>query len=253
MRRRVGLLIGMLCGVMFLAANATAQKVSVFTRVSPSFADKYGIQVLGSGGTYLMEDLNEYRATSNHTGNSEDVQGGIGWGFSLLYRNNEHFRWSIGYSHLGQDRTQGSWTQGGSPGEIEQTVVGGEYYLMGSYLVLVGEALSLDLGAGLALYTANVDRSASAGGSFYDAHGRAVGFRAGAGLEWKLTKRYAVHVLGGFRQAKIDKLLYEDINNTTQTVTWGADNRRFTADFTGVFFEAGLRLYFSPGTHWFKL
>jgi len=254
MKRR-GLLTGMILGLFVVAGWAQAQDVSVFTRKQKTLDHQYGIQIVGGGGTYVMDDVNAYRASDYQTGNANDASTGISWGVALLYRSHEHFRWTIGYSALGQDKADATWNDPttGDQGINEMTVSGNEWYLMPSYLITFSDALNVSLGAGPAIYSGKLDRRSTSATSVYDAHGRAVGIRAAVGAELVLSRTLGIHFLGGYRAAKVGTLVYKDQDEVEQTLYWGNSNRTLSLDFSGVFVEAGVRLYFDPATGWFKM
>jgi len=236
-----------------------AQDVSVFNRRPKIVDHKYGILVTGGGSTYLMDDINDFRLPSNDhrvRGNSEDAQMGISYGLALLYRSHEKFRWTIGYTKLGDDRAYSSWAGAqGTAVEYEQKVSGSEVYLMGSYLWYVTDWLHFHLGAGPSIVTGHLDRSytASTDNNFDNAKGRAFGLRALFGLEVMFAKNLALHLAGGARFANVPELNYEDRYGNTVSAKWDPNPMKMAADFTGAFAEAGLRFYFEPATKFWKL
>lgn len=254
MKRR-GLLTGMILGLFVVAGWAQAQDVSVFTRKDQVLDHRYGIQIVGGGGTYLMDDVNAYRASDYQAGNTNDASAGISWGLALVYRSHQKFRWTIGYSALGQDKADATWNDPttGDQGINEMTVSGNEYYVMGSYLMNLGDALNISLGVGPALYSGKLDRRSTSATSVYDAHGRNFGLRAAVGAELVLSKGLGIHLLGGYRAAKVGTLIYKDQDKNENTLYWGNSNRTLSLDFSGIFLEAGIRLYFDPATGWFKM
>lgn len=249
-----GLLAGMILGVLVVSGWAQAQQVSVFDRDQQTLDRKYGVQLNGGGATYLMSDVNDFRASQEHLSNQNDANFGIGWGFALLYRSHKNFRWTVGYNRLGQDKAEGQWYNTEGTLQVnEMDVVGNEYYFMGNYLIRFGEGFHLYLAAGPALYSGRLDRRSSAVPSIYDAKGRGFGVRAEGGAEFLLSKNIGITAAAGFRMAKIKEVSYKDRNNNVTTLYWGSSNRELTLDFSGIFFQGGLRVYFDPATHWFRM
>lgn len=253
MWRRTGMLVSlMLMSMMLWTGTVTAQDdISVFNYGKTRLDQKYGIEIHAGGATYLMGDINDYRAAGNHLSNDEDAAFGIAWGVGILIRNHEHFRWTFTYSKLGEDRTYASWTAG-TVEEIEQTVSGSELYLGGMYLAPVTDHFHLYVGAGPTIVSGSMDRSATSDQPFYDATGRDVGFRVDLGGELLFSETLALNLDLGFRYAKIKRLTYEDRQGEPEVVYWSG-NRQFQLDFTGVFVEVGLRIYFKPATSWLDI
>ncbi len=247
MLRRFGLLAGMLLGLIMVVGEAAAQDVSVFTRKKVMHKNTYGFQIIGGGGTYTMGDINDYRHVDNWPENDEDAVFGVGYGAAILYRAQEHVRFAIGFNVLGQDKTYIEY----AGEEFEQTVSGGELYFQAEYLVPFNEDFNVSLNFGPAVYSGSLDRSGTVGTSFADATGRAFGLRAGLGAQFLFSDRWGLHLMGGFRMAKIGEVSYEDRNGIEQIVYWN-NNRRVELDFTGAFVELGLRMYFEPATDWMK-
>lgn len=249
MLRRTGLLVGMILGVMFIAGEAAAQKVSVFTRKKPDYDHVYGAQVNLGFATYMMADVNDYRHATAHTVNEEDALFGIGGGLTFLYRSREDFRIAFGFNLLGQDRTYSSYTTG-SLQEIEQTVSGSELYVQGNYLIPFTDVLTFHVGLGPSIVNGTLDRSVTTGQSFADATGRDFGFRGTIGAELIFAKRYGVNLDLGYRFARVNEISFENRNGVEETLFWGGGNRRLTLDFSGVIAELGIRAYFEPATDW---
>lgn len=259
MKRR-GLLTAIILGVFVLTGFAQAQDVSVFTRKQPKIERRYGIQLTGNFGLYAMQDVNDYRATGpDHVlvGNTDgEATQGIAWGIAAVYRSHQNFRWTIGYSVMGQDKTSASWINSadGQNGFNEQTVNGSELYVLGSYMIRFSEVLNLHLGLGPSIVNGSMDRNSTAATSIYNAKGRGVGFRAQAGVEFLMTNKLSLNVLGGYRYANIGELRYDDRNQDEQILYYNAgSNKTLALDFSGIFVEFGIRMYFDPSTGWFKM
>ena len=255
MRQR-GLLAGIILGVFVLAGFAQARE-SVFSREEPKIERRYGIQLTGGFSTYAMNDLNDFRAGVDHinAGNSEEAQSGGAWGIAAVYRSHKNFRWTIGYSNLGEDQTYSTWINSvdGQTGINQQSVSGSEFYVMGSYMIRFGEALHLHLGAGPMIISGSLDRYSTAANSVYAAKGRALGLRAAGGLEFLFSRNIGLHVAAGYRMANVSEVRYEDTDKNEEVLYNGSSNRTMELDFSGIFLEGGLRLYFDPDTGWFKM
>ncbi len=250
MSRRFGLLAGMML-VLLLVGQVAAQDVSVFEKKGKDLPHKYGIQLTGGFATYGMSDMNDFIAGSSAAGFSveDEAQSGIGFGIAILYRSHEHFRWSIGYNHLGQDKAYATWTNGG---EKEILVSAGEFTVLGAYLFPITDWFALNLTAGPTIINADISVADTGGPDISDIHGRALGFLGGIGADLNLGDTWAIHFLGGYRAGKISDLLYTDTSDIEQTWYWTSSggNRTVVADYSGIFVELGLRMYFGPGTNW---
>jgi len=251
MRSRV-LLTGMILGLFLATGAVQAQNVSVFSRKENDLQRKYGVQVTGGLSNYAMKDVNDFRATSNHelAGNANDVASGAGVGFAVLYRSHENFRWTIGYTQLGQDKADASWVADGNVQLNEFTVSGSEFSVMASYMLRFGERFHISLGAGPTIVTGKLDRRYTVQ-SIYDVKGKHFGFKAGAGLEFMITKGFGLYGEAGYRVAKISRLVFENNAGEDETYEW-TQGRNMTMDFTGLYFGGGVRVYFAPATDWYK-
>ena len=248
-----GLLTGVMLSLFVVAGFAQAQDYSVFSRKRPQLDRRYGLQFIGGDGQYAMDDVNAYVTDNQPVGNSTNVSGAVSWGFAMLYRTQKHFRWTIGYTALGQDKTEAAWTDSNGDQLNEQTVSGNEYYVMGSYMLTFGDRFHLALGAGPELVSGRLDRRSTSTTSVYNAHGRSLGGRAGVAAEFMFTKNFGLHLMGGYRAAKVSNLIYKDRSGTDTDLYWGNSNRKMTLDFSGVFLEGGIRVYFQPATGWFHM
>jgi hypothetical protein len=245
----------MILGLILLVGTVQAQNVSVFSRESEDLPRKYGIQITGGMANYAMSDINDHRVSGDHAVNQTDVTGSAGFGLGVLYRSHENFRWTVGYNAFGQDRTEAAWVDGqGLAGQNEYTVSGSELYFMGSYMLRFGERLHISLGAGPEIVFGKLDRVSSAATNVFDVRGKDFGFRFAGGIEFVITEGFAIYGEAGYRVAKIDRLIEEDLDGNESTMVWqtGSD-RKMTMDFSGIFFGGGARIYFAPATDWFKL
>ncbi len=248
MSRRFGLLAGMLL-VLFVVGQVAAQQVSVFQKEEEPLPHKYGVQLSGAFAMYSMTDANDFMANGwSGISMDEEASNGIGFGFALLYRSHEHFRWTFGYNHLGQDRAYGTWS---TNGEAELLVSAGEFSMLGAYLFPITDWFDMNLTAGPAIINAHADLAATSGQRFSDASGRTFGFIGGVGADLNLFERWAVHFLAGYRMGAVPKLSYTSITGAEEIIYWPqTGNRKLEADYSGMFVELGLRLYFKPATNW---
>ncbi|MBD3167321.1 hypothetical protein GF324_12030 [bacterium] len=244
------LLIGLF---VFTGTAVSANNTSVFTFEKHPIDFKYGIQVHGGAGLYAMGDVNDYRAQGAPAENEEDAEMGIAWGLSLLYRASEHVRWEIGFTSMGEDRTYTTWQAGAVTSEVEQTVSGSEFYVVPNWLFNPDGFLLVSLGLGPSIVSGTLDRSVTQGTSFYNATGRSIGGRAQLGLQLRVNESWALNLQGGYRLAKVGRLINEDRDGNETTVYWGFNDRQMSTDFSGPFVELGLRLYFKPATKWHKI
>jgi hypothetical protein len=243
----------LLIGLFAFAGVATADNSSVFTFEKNKLDNRYGIQLQGGMAMYAMSDVNDYRATGAPTENEEDAEMGVAWGVSLLYRDSEHVRWEIGFSALGEDRTYTTWQAGAVTSEVEQTVSGSEFFVIPTWMFSPDGAFLVSVGMGPTVISGSLDRSVTQGTSFFDATGRALGGRAQIALQWRFAEDWALNLLGGYRLAKVGRLINEDRDGNENTIYWGFNDREMSVDFSGAWVELGLRLYFKPATKWHKI
>lgn len=261
-----GLLAVMLIAALVFAGTATAYEASVFSTKRPDFEDKFGVELSGGFSMFELTDTNDYFLLTQGYNTVDEGQFGFGGGLALLYRSNEHFRWSIGYAFLGQESATGEYfsADDGVFYADEGTATGSEFYVAGNYLVPITDHLDLFVGAGVGVVSGNYDLvinndSPSQGTSRYDAKGRGLSTRLQLGGEFRVTEYLGVSLTGGYRFANVPEIRYEQRNSgdadtepTETIIYWGSGNRKLTVDFSGAFAELGVRLYFDPATNWFK-
>lgn len=258
MRHR-GLLAGMMLGLFVVAGFAQAENISVFERKIDDQSHKFAIQINGGGSMFAMSDVNDRRLHLNHNANDEEAELGIGFSIAGVYRQFDNFRWTFGYTNLGEDVTRASWRDDQNNTVLNEfTVNASELFVTGSYALIGGERFHLDVFGGIAYVSGHMDWVSTAGKSVYDAEGRTLGFKAGIAGEVFITKGISFNFNAGYRYANIGKLETEEFDIVTEVYTdteifWSGSKDNIELDFSGITFEGGLRFYFEPATGWFIL
>jgi hypothetical protein len=254
--RRPALIAAIILGVLIQSTTIFAESVSVFDRKSKEpLPRKYGIQLSGGFSTYDMKDVNAYTETNPTPLQVIDfieASSGISYNFALLYRSHDKFNWTIGFSKLGQDKAEHLFV--GSPERFNEALISGsEVYFAANYMLIAGNGLNVYIGGGPAIYSANLDFVSTELSSISDAKGRSLGIRFNAGAELFLSDKMGLFVNGGYRIANVKELTYTTSTNSNDQTLFSDSSHKTEADFTGMFVEAGIRLYFEPATEWFKL
>lgn len=235
--------------------------IIILTSVSASLAgDIYhqrAVELRGGISYYLdIGDPIDWPKTLIGSDVTDEILISPEFGLSMIYRSHSNFVWNIGYNYLFNSST--FYKVEGN--EYEETVSASELFVMAGFILNPEGEINLSLTAGPTLLMAFLDRiSPPSTGStlkeFYGASGRNVGVLAMANLEYLINQDLALKVGGGFRGASISNLGFEDSNKTHHDVMWTEPwgtptSSAYTIDFTGLFFEAGLRIYFTPKKQW---
>ncbi|MBC8277394.1 MAG: hypothetical protein H8E46_04125 [FCB group bacterium] len=215
------------------------------------------VEFRGGLSVYMMMD-DPYNWINQITGNtSEEIMYAPDFGFSILYKSHNNFVWNFGYNHLLATRVE--YSSFGS--DYEELMDANEIYIVPGFIFWPESKLNFSLGAGATLMLASLDRNSPVAGNmseFYGATGRNLGFLALANIEYLFKPNVAIKIGGGYRSVFIDDINFvsnvsgTEINNQ---VVWtdGAGTtltRAYELDFSGVFIEAGIRLYFDPKSKW---
>ncbi len=234
---------------------------------------QYGIELRGGFGLYLDNaDPNSFVKNFQGTqGYSQkeytESQGSLTGGFSLLYKSRPYFAWHVGLNVLATDSATAVATHPTNDdqmGRIYFRTV--EIFVSPTFYWNISPRFNLQAGAGPAFYLASLDRENLGGAdvvygdSFYGAHGRSFGFRGELGAELFLSKAVSLRLGGGFRWAQVNRFkYYTEFNDPEQpNITlkkgvlayWPGTYDTFEVDFSGVFAEVGLRIYFEPAAKW---
>lgn len=237
---------------------------------------QYGIELRGGYGLYLnnsdpnsfAENFSSYLGTSGYSVKeySESV-GAFAGGISLLYKSKDYFGWHIGLNVFGSDSATATAVNAANQERAGRVFMNAtEIFVTGNYYLNITPRFNIHFGGGPAFYFANLDleltdiSGAISSDSFYGAHGRSFGFTGGAGAELFLTKALALKVGGGFRWAPVNRFKYfievTDPENPNydfrkgEIAYWPGTWNTFEVDFSGVFAEVALRIYFDPVAQW---
>ncbi len=274
MRNTVGMLAAALALFIALPGNGLA---------GDYHPKKYGLEFQLGGGSYLMQDINDFRPhAALEFYEPDEILWGTQFGFAILYRQwydvgqpKNDFGWQFGYNRLLTgvpvldqfvDALEVDYYISAylptAPSDLswaEQTVVGSEVYAMATWY-FPWDSKEVMFGVGPAFYYAWLDRSVDiienpgshlTAGSFAEAHGKTLGLIANLGLEIPLRQNVSLALVGGGRLAKVGELKYEDVQEVEHTVYLNpTTNATFPVDFTGGFFKVALHVYFEPTSDW---
>lgn len=231
---------------------------------------KYGIELRGGYGLYLDNtDPNSFvKGFADVPGYTmkeyTESTGALSGGISLLYKTEDYFAWHIGLNVFGSDSATAKALNANNQvqtGRVYMNVV--ELFLTANYYWRVTPRFDLQFGAGPAFYLASLDKEVSQGAvtahgdSFYGAHGRSFGFIGALGGEFFLSDVLAIKLGGGYRFASISRFKYyreitgpSGIYKQGEIAYWPDTFDTFQVDFSGLFAEIGLRIYFEPAAKW---
>jgi len=261
MHKTVGMLAVVLAIIIALPNVSSAQ----------DHPRKYGLEFQLGGGYYLMEDVNNFLPSDFFGYEPDKINIGSQFGFGIIYRHKDNFGWNIGYNKLAtgvpvalEEKYEVRTYLPGAAYEswVEQTVSGGEFYLMATWYGHLG-GLETMFGIGPSFYGATLDRSIDivrdatgshlTGGSFFDATGNCLGMIASLGLEFPIGENSGLSIQFGGRIADIGELKYDDPNaQSGELVVYknASTGSPMGVDFTGGFAKLTLRTYFKPTDNW---
>jgi hypothetical protein len=203
-----------------------------------------GLEFRAGFSHQFMEDPNDFVDAYPSNYDVTNTLGSPTLGLSLLYKTHEHFGWNIGYNYL---MTNTSKAELGDE-SLELKMRGHELFVMGCYIKPVMTDWELILGLGLNGFFGWMDQDDSEGVGFNDAGGRSLGFLVNAGLEMPLKEKLGLAFALGYRNALVDEIAYRDANDRERTVYF--ENRPMELNFSGLYGQIGLRVYFDPVTDW---
>lgn len=265
---------------MLKTVRALAIVIAVFLALplagyaADDFAKKYGIELTLGGSYYNLADVNDFLADQDFAAYTPDrIHMGTQLGVTLLYRSKPNFGWQIGYNKLfsgvpGSEQMFKHEAVLVSKGaaltsSAEQRVSGSETFALAMLYTHAGP-LELSVGAGPAIYSANLERTVvlyqSAGlnapanpSGFSDATGWTTGLIGKVGLELDFTPYTGIALELGGRLAKVTKVKYTSPNTPDQetiVMTNSYSNSSLPVDFSGGFARLSVRMYFSPASGW---
>ena len=226
------------------------------TALAGEIYHRRALEFRGGLSVYMMMD-DPYAWINQITPTSEETVFTPDFGFSILYKSHENFVWNFGYNHLLATRVEYSYT--GS--DYEELMDANELYIVPSFIFRPESKLNVSLGAGPTLMLASLDRNSPVGGNmseFYGATGRNLGFLALANIEYLFKPNVAIKIGGGYRSVFVNDINFvSNVNGTeiNNQVVWTdavgqTSSKAYELDFSGVFIEAGIRLYFEPKSKW---
>ncbi len=167
-------------------------------------------------------------------------------GLSLLYKTFPNFGWNLGYNYI----MTSTYKVESAAETVELKMRGHELFVMGCYFKPIMTDWELMLGLGVNGFFGWMDQENSEGAGFVDASGRSLGFLVNAGLELPLKEMLGLSFGLGYRNALVDEIAYRDASDQEHTVFF--ENRPMELNFSGLYGQIGLRVYFDPATDWKK-
>ncbi len=225
--------------VLLLCVNSNAAQAQDDWR-------KYGIEFRGGFSLYQISDTRdvmdyyESRASAAVTQNYAGPSGG----FSLLWRQEKHFQWNIGYNSLLNFESEAQWNDT----TLTLSSRASEFFVLGNFVFLPTENLRAYIGGGVNFLAAKQDIRWVPGNSVFDGSGRTFGLLANGAIELFLGRRVGLCLGGGYRMANVTKMKDVDFSGVTANLAHPLVNRAWEADFSGPYATVGLRVYFDPLT-----
>jgi hypothetical protein len=207
---------------------------------------KYGVEFRGGFSLYQVSDTRDvldYYGSSTSATLTENY-GGPSGGFSLLWRQEKHFQWNIGYNSLLNFESEARWQDTTLTLSARAT----EIFVLGNLVFEPVRGIHAYLGGGVDFLIAKQDILWEPGNSIFDGTGRTFGVMANGALEIPLGRRVGVSLGGGYRQATVTEMINEGFDDVRAKVVHPLVNRALEADFSGPFAMMGLRVYFDPVT-----
>lgn len=207
---------------------------------------KYGIEFRGGFSLYQVSDtrdvLDYYQGSASATV-TENYAGPSG-GFSLLWRQEKHFQWNIGYNALLNFESEAQWQDT----SVTLSARAVEIFVLGNFVFEPVKGIFAYLGGGVDYLVAKQDILWEPGSSIFDGTGRAFGLVASGMLEISMGRRVGLALGGGYRSVDVTEMINVDFTNERSKVVHPLVNRAWDADFSGPFATVGLRVYFDPVT-----
>jgi hypothetical protein len=208
--------------------------------------EKYGIEFRGGFSLYQVSDtrdvLNYYKSSAG-AAVTQQYSGPSG-GFSLLWRQEKHFQWNIGYNSLFTFESEAKWRDT----TLTLSSRASEIFVTGNLVFPIGKSLRLYAGGGVDYLVAKQDILWQPGSSTFDGTGRTFGLLGNGAVEVFLGRRVGFSIGGGYRVATVTQMTDVGLGGDRTRVVHPLVNRAWEADFSGPFVITGLRVYFDPVT-----
>ncbi len=207
---------------------------------------KYGIEFRGGFSLYQVSDtrdvLDHYKSSAG-AAVTQNYSGPSG-GFSLLWRQEKHFQWNIGYNSLLTFESEAKWHDT----TLTLSSRAAEIFVTGNFVFPIGKAIHIYAGGGVDYLVAKQDILWQPGSSIFNGTGRTFGVLGNGAVEFFLGRRVGFSFGGGYRLATVTEMTDMDFSGERTRVLHPLVNRAWEADFSGPFIITGLRVYFDPVT-----
>lgn len=212
------------------------------------FADddsrKYGVEFRGGFSLYQVSDtrdvLDHYEGSAG-AAVAQNYSGPSG-GFSLLWRQEKHFQWNIGYNSLLNFESEANWQDT----TLTLSSHASEIFVLGNFVFAPARGVRAYVGGGVDFLIAKQDILWQPGNSIFDGTGRTFGIVTNGAVELFLGQRLGLCLGGGYRLANVTEMTDIDFNGERTRVVHPLVNRAWEADFSGPFLITSLRIYFDP-------
>ena len=205
---------------------------------------KYGIEFRGGFSLYQVSDTRDvmdYYQSSTSAVVTENYTGPSG-GFSLLWRQEKHFQWNIGYNSLINFESEALLHDT----TLTLSARASEFFVLGNFVFDLTRRIQAYVGGGVNFVVAKQSILWEPGYSVFDGTGRAFGVMVNGAVEIPLGRRVGLCLGGAYRLANITEMTNVDFNNERAKVVHPLVNRAWEADFSGPTATIGLRIYFDP-------
>ena len=205
---------------------------------------KYGVEFRGGFSLYQVSDtrdvMDHYQSSASAV-IAENYTGPSG-GFSLLWRQEKHFQWNIGYNSLINFESEAQWHDT----TLTLSARASEFFVLGNIVFNLARTIPVYIGGGVNFVIAKQDIIWEPGYSVFDGTGRAFGAIVNAAVEIPLGRRVGLCLGGGYRIANITEMIDIDFNDERAKVVHPLVTRAWEADLSGPTAAMGLRIYFDP-------
>ncbi len=219
-----------------------------FAGIEEGLADddtrKYGVEFRGGFSLYQVSDtrdvLDYYEGSPGATITANYA--GPSGGFSLLWRQEKHFQWNIGYNSLLDFESEASWEDT----TLTLSSRASEVFVLGNVVFAPARGVRAYVGGGVDFLVAKQDILWQPGNSIFDGTGRTFGVLVNGAIEVFLGQRLGLCLGGGYRLANVTEMTDIDFNGERSRVVHPLVNRAWETDFSGPFLITSLRIYFDP-------
>jgi hypothetical protein len=207
-------------------------------------ARKFGVELRGGFSLYQVSDtrdvISHYEGLPGAT--ITETYSGPSGGFSLLWRQDKHFQWNIGFNSLLDFESEASWQDT----TLKLSSHASEIFVLGNFVITPMRGLNLYAGGGVNFVVVKQDILWQPGNSIFDGTGRTFGVMANGAVVFFLGQRVGLCLGGGYRLANVRELTDINYNGERYRVLHPLVNRAWEADFSGPFVITSLRIYFDP-------